>query len=374
MNKKIIIKLMLFVIFLLPTILIIEDIAVQQIHTYFVNSVINLTGLNKYLANIIIALLIIPMSIGTKWYFFSPFNKKRKYIGFTIITTMFIMYNFGLYKLTQNANFFFSDGNVLKWYANTPEGIIYHDNPGYDTKYGIKLLPVTPEIISNLEKKKMEMTPKLIEYSSYEDIEFFDSITGESKVWYYIDSSGNYELYDKAGFHYRYNEQLKPITKEIIKQLFQAEDNSEKEYNNTFSQIIKKAENQEAEKINEIINELTPEFDSKMVIDYLPCIEDKQITYLSKSTGDNFYKTLGKKIDLKFINDKNYIDLLKKSSDQELISKWANEKSEKYSDALMYCKVDTSPGLLIKIVFTVKVVYKNNNNNKAKKIYLKYLH
>ena len=54
-----------------------------------------------------------------------------------------------------------------------------------DPKYGIKLRPVTPEVIANLEKMKRGIQPKKIAYSSLDDfnkIEFFNRITGENKV------------------------------------------------------------------------------------------------------------------------------------------------------------------------------------------------
>jgi len=221
MNKWTKVGLILLILFLLfiPSIFILKGLAIHQIYSYYIDSVSSLTGLNKYLVKVAVILMIIPFLIGIKFFFFSPFNKIRRYIGAAIIVTIIVLYNLGLYGVTKNSYFEFSEGKVSKWYSSTPEGIRFFDAEGYDPKYGKKLKPVTPEIIANLEKMKRGMQPKRVLYDSLDEIELFDRITGENSVWYYKDSSGNYELFNSAGIHPTYGEMLKPATREIILQI-----------------------------------------------------------------------------------------------------------------------------------------------------------
>ncbi|BBO18845.1 conserved hypothetical protein [Candidatus Brocadia pituitae] len=130
-----------------------------------------------------------------------------------------ILYNLSLYYFTRSSYFAFSEGKVLKWYADTPEGVRFFDAPGFDPKYGMELKQATPELIANLEKTKRGMQSKRLAYDSINEIEFFDPITGENKVWYFIDRSGNYELFDSAGVHPVYGEVLIPITRQVISQI-----------------------------------------------------------------------------------------------------------------------------------------------------------
>lgn len=221
MNKWLKAGLILLILFLLfvPSMFILKSVAIHQIYSHYVDLISNLTGLNRYLVKVAVLLMLIPFFLGLKWYFFSPFKKRRKYLGGAMIVAVLILYNFGLYSVTKSSYFDFSKGKVLKWYANTPEGIRFFDSSGYDPKYGIQLKPVTPKIIANLEKMKRGMQPKRLAFHSLDEIEFFDRITGENKVWYYKDSSGNYELFDSPGIHPTYGETLKPLTREVLLQI-----------------------------------------------------------------------------------------------------------------------------------------------------------
>lgn len=198
---------------------VLKHVTIHQVYSYYVNSIHHLTGLNKYLIKAAVLLLIIPFILGLKWYFFSPFNKKRRYKGAAILIAIMILYNLSLYYFTRSSYFAFSEGKVLKWYAETPEGVKFFDAPGFDPKYGTKLKQATPEIIANLERKNRGMQPKPVAYHSIKEIEFFDSITRAPKVWYYLNPSGVYELFDNPGVHPTYGEPLIPITQQVVLQI-----------------------------------------------------------------------------------------------------------------------------------------------------------
>ncbi len=92
----------------------------------------------------------------------------------------------------------------------------------------------------NAQKKAVAVItntiPKEIKYdaSNIDSIEFFDKITGEPKIWYWLSgATGKYELYTDKGFHRQTGEQLQPATPQIVNEI--------KKY------VIKQKENQELE-------------------------------------------------------------------------------------------------------------------------------
>ena len=110
-GKAILILFFLFITFWI-TFKVITHVTIHGVYSYFVDSISSLTGLNKYLVKVAAILLIIPFSVGLKLYFFSFGNKTLRYIGASILVTMFVLYNLGLYNLTKSAYFTFSKGEV----------------------------------------------------------------------------------------------------------------------------------------------------------------------------------------------------------------------------------------------------------------------
>ncbi|MEM3112745.1 MAG: hypothetical protein QXY90_06870 [Candidatus Anstonellales archaeon] len=212
MNKWLKVGVILIVLAFLfvPTIIAMKYLTILQIYSHFVDSIYNLTGLNKYLVKAVVVLLMIPLIIGIK-FVLSPFNKKRKYIGIAILVTLISLYNLSLYHFTKDLYFAFSEGKVLKWYALTPDGVKFFDKAGVEPVYGIPLKPVTPDVIRNL---------KLLQKGDFRpvdptNVQFFNPITGEPQVWYYQYPDGTHEFYDKPGYHPITGDPLKPVTKQI---------------------------------------------------------------------------------------------------------------------------------------------------------------
>lgn len=211
MNKWIKVGAILIVLVLLfiPAIIAMKYVAISQIYSHFVDSVSNLTGLNKYLVKAGVALMLIPLYIGLKFFF--SINKTRRYIGASILITLLAVYNLSLYNFTKDLSFAFSEGKALKWYALTPEGVKFFDRSGVEPIYGIILKPVTPEVIRNLKLlQKGEFRPV-----DPNKVQFFNPITGEPQIWYYQYPDGSLEFYDKPGYHPITGEPLKPATKQV---------------------------------------------------------------------------------------------------------------------------------------------------------------
>ncbi|MFQ6118578.1 MAG: hypothetical protein ACE5KE_01685 [Methanosarcinales archaeon] len=218
--------LLFFVIFLLSIILIIFLIQIfklvifTKVFSYVTRNIINVTGMSPWLAKGLVIFLLIPFVWAIlevtklKTRLFKKGKLYRK-LGIFIIVSYIGLFFLSMFFLSRSTYFGYTKGEVLKYYAITPEGIRFFDLPGRDPKWGIELKPVTPEIIEQYIRGKKGLKPKRINASK--DTEFFDSITGESKVWYYKDSEGNYEFFDNHGFHPKYSVKLRPVTMEIIK-------------------------------------------------------------------------------------------------------------------------------------------------------------
>lgn len=192
---------------------------------YVVQSIINISGTSYWLVKGIVTLLLIPFFWALCELFKIRFRisrsreKPTRYyqkLAVIMITVYIGIFFISMYFLSRESYFAHDTGEPSKWYAETPEGIRLFDSNGYDPKYGIKLKPVTQEIIEKHKRHLMNLYPKRITVTSLEAAEFFDSISGNPKIWYYQDNQGSLEFFDGPGFHPTYNVELKPVTRGVI--------------------------------------------------------------------------------------------------------------------------------------------------------------
>ena len=208
-----------FVTFLLPKGIF------KLTYDYVVWNIVRVSGMSQWLAKGIVILSLIPFLWALCEIFKIKFRIKifgktlvksyRKLAG-VIIIVYFSLFFLSMHFLSRDKYFDFYNREPLKWYAETPEGKRFFDSDGHDPVYGIKLKPVTPEIMEKYKRQQMKMYPKRITFTSLEGVEFFDTISGKPKTWYYRDNEGSFEFFDGPGFHSTYNVQLKPVTTEII--------------------------------------------------------------------------------------------------------------------------------------------------------------
>lgn len=182
----------------------------------------NVSGLSPWLIKGILVFALFPFY----WALLELFKIKIPFINnkksFKKTAKIVILAYTGLFFLTM---FFLSrgtyfghfKGEAIKYYALTPEGIRFFDSPGFDSKYGIELKPVTSDMMVKFQKKTLGMQPKRIDIEEIKNMEFFDPITGEAIIWYYLDNNGNYEFFNGPGFHSLYNVELKPVNFKVIK-------------------------------------------------------------------------------------------------------------------------------------------------------------
>lgn len=224
-QKNKILTILIVAIFLILTLAILLPkfpiFVVKKVFNYAVQNFVNITGLSPWLIKGILVFVLMPfywalMEISK--LNLHLFRRKRSYhklAKFTIFSYVGLFF-LAMFFLSRGTYFGHTKGEAIKYYAITPGGIRFFDSPGYDPKYGIELKPVTPDIMIKYQKRIMGMQPKKIEIVTINNTEFFDPITGDPKVWYYLDSNGNYEFFDGPGFHPVYKVELQPVTADII--------------------------------------------------------------------------------------------------------------------------------------------------------------
>lgn len=86
-----------------------------------------------------VILLCIPYAI---WFFL--FGKKRQN-AIILIAGSTALIAIITHVVGKNVRFDRTTGEAMKFYADTPDGRIVSESPGYDPKYGVKYQPYTPK-------------------------------------------------------------------------------------------------------------------------------------------------------------------------------------------------------------------------------------
>ncbi len=213
MNKKrwLIIAAVIVGVILLSSIFFIpfEIAVIKGAYSYISNEIVSVTGLSHTLVQGLVLMLLAPLL----WMIPILFRRKHQYnklAWFGVFGSISIFF-ISLFFLSQRIYFRHDNKEVLKWYALTPEGVKYYDTPGIDPVYGIKLKPVTPEVIKRL---------KLLDNGDFkpvdpEKVNWFHPVTGEPQVWYHYSEKNGYNFYDKPGYYPMTGEPLMEVTKEV---------------------------------------------------------------------------------------------------------------------------------------------------------------
>ncbi len=181
---------------------------IGKLYSNIVARIVNLTGINQWLVKGIVIIALIPLIWVIPHLYWGKYKKSARAIALLYFGVFFL----SLFFLSKDINFAHSGSDqIKKWYALTPEGVKFYDSAGVDTDYGITLRPVTPEVIRNL---------KLLQKGDFKPInpanaQFFNPITGAAQVWFYKYPDGNYEFYDKPGYHPITGEPLQAATKNV---------------------------------------------------------------------------------------------------------------------------------------------------------------
>lgn len=192
---------------------------VYEIINYAYSRIREATGASPWLVLGVLFALLGPFVWSLK-HAFSPFSKQKTAakVALGVYVSGFCFAMFFLSK-----EFYFRaqrSGNEViiqaeKCFIRTPKGVKIVECDDVDPKTGLKPEPLTPQMVEILERRKENMFPQRLSYSSAGEIEFFDTISGEVKVWY-AEVEGLVELYNNFGRHPKTNVELRPVTPEIV--------------------------------------------------------------------------------------------------------------------------------------------------------------
>jgi hypothetical protein len=168
--KAIFLLLLIFFAFIVPAVMFSKYYAIISLFSSGV-TLLKKAGINPWFAKAIVAILIVPFLTWGVPYFLSPSSKKRK-IGSAIIASYFVCYFLfmgistrGVYKDALFDPFNKDKAEALVYVARdfdgklvrTPEGRIELFKSGErHPRYGTPLEPITPEIISLMDREERE--------------------------------------------------------------------------------------------------------------------------------------------------------------------------------------------------------------------------
>lgn len=184
--------------------------------SYVTQQLSTVSGLNPYLVRGVVVVATIPFfwavaksvrvvtliltgGLGT-----SPLSLYRNLYGIIIVLYVGIFY-VAMYFAARNSYY-------REQCVSTPEGLKSFASLARDPVYGLETHPCTlPEIVELRRVDAKVLAPQAIVVADAATYPFFDSITGQAKVWYYRQPNGGYALFDRPGNYPGTGEQLKPI-------------------------------------------------------------------------------------------------------------------------------------------------------------------
>lgn len=111
--------------------------------------------------------------------------------------------------IARNDHLFGPDGRAARFFSLRPEGEVYLSyHPGVDPLYGTKLREVTPDLVDAIRHWRIGPPKRM----SQEPESFFDTATGQPKVWVSENPDGTWSFFDGPGFDDRTSTVLQPAT------------------------------------------------------------------------------------------------------------------------------------------------------------------
>jgi len=139
------------------------------------------------------------------------FQKSSRTLGYVGILGLLVA-NSVLLWYGSKEHLFGPNGNAIKCYVLTKDGVHYSEHPGIDPETGRVCRAITPQIVGKLRAYEKGLKPHRL---ANQNPAFFDVLTGEPIVWYTKLADGQIELFDLMGYHPDTGEELLPITRAI---------------------------------------------------------------------------------------------------------------------------------------------------------------
>ncbi|MFA6100345.1 MAG: hypothetical protein WC750_05780 [Patescibacteria group bacterium] len=128
-------------------------------------------GLDKYLAMTAATIVTTMIWLAIPWLGWVFLFGKRRTYAFLAIAASMCAVGIVSHFAGKEVNFDRRNGQPLRYYAMTAEGVSYSFSPGFDPKYGAEYKPLTQEVVRNLKESdgqsdKGQMDKPLPAYSS----------------------------------------------------------------------------------------------------------------------------------------------------------------------------------------------------------------
>src|SRR5271157_2673080 len=208
---RVVVILVVLALLAWPILVLANWLSMKGAYDYFVGSLSEKLGWNKYLIQSLVLVCLLPFLYAVK-LFFSPLNKKRRRLGTILLIAIAVAYNLMFYFATKDIAFGFGQRETLKYYARTDKGIVFYDRPGFDPATGQALKPVTPEIVRELDQLREGPLAKVDPAT----VAWFNPYTGAPELWYYRFPDGQLEFYNRPGMHPQTGEALSPVSKDLF--------------------------------------------------------------------------------------------------------------------------------------------------------------
>lgn len=177
-------------------------------------------GINTYVAYAV-ALPYAMLIIISLTLILSRQNKEKRY-GYVLGITLWCSWWLGAFYIHYDYNFDTQSGQAQKCLAATPNG--YESQPcerKFHPVYHSKVFPLDGSMAMAREIKS-HGKPSL-ERLEIKCEQVYFSPDGTALAWYYRNAAGKIELFQRPGKHPQFNDDLLPVTKEIVKEICQNE-------------------------------------------------------------------------------------------------------------------------------------------------------
>ncbi len=139
---------------------------------------------------------------------------------------MIIVAYVGLYFL---AMFYVARNSIAyKYCAQTPEGLKVFDDQIKDPVWGIQSQPCNTQQIADYERAKhpggAPIGPQKVQVTDARTFPFFDNVTHNPRYWYSKAETGDYRVFDQAGYDPETSVPLRPIDQQVREDMIRLQD------------------------------------------------------------------------------------------------------------------------------------------------------
>lgn len=197
---------------------------------YVTHRLVAVSGLNPYLVRAVVIIATIPFFFALGKLVPNVFDlifggfKNRRLSMYQNVYGVIVVIYIGVFFLTMY--FYARNDYYRERCVKTPEGLRAFADLKRDPIYGLETHPCTlAEIVTIRRQTKSIAGPTPVSVANASTYPFFDSVTGQPKVWYYKRSNGTYALFSGPGDYPGSGVPLKPmneVTREKIIQERQA--------------------------------------------------------------------------------------------------------------------------------------------------------